>query len=64
MIQVINMSKVQSSYRLRFTPDGHSLKWLATDGHGDVVLSREPEVKPLICLEILLLAPFVPEQLL
>jgi len=64
MMRVINMSKLQSSYRLRFAPDGQSLEWLTTDGHGDVVLSREPEVKPLIRLEILLLAPFVPEQLL
>jgi len=28
------------------------------------VLSQEPEVTPLMRLEIMLLAPFVPEQLL
>lgn len=64
VIRVINISKLQSSYRLRFGPDGQSLEWLATDDQGDVVLSSEPEVTPLMRLETMLLAPFVPEQLL
>ncbi len=62
--RVINISKLQSSYRLRFAPDGQSLEWLATDDQGDVVLSVEPEVTPLMRLEQILLGPFVPEQLL
>jgi cardiolipin synthase C len=64
VIRVINISKLQSSYRLRFAPDGQSLEWLATDGNGEVVLSQEPEVTPFMRLETMLLAPFVPEQLL
>jgi hypothetical protein len=52
------------SYRLRFAPDGHSLEWLATDDQGDVVLSEESEVTPFMRLQHMLLAPFVPEQLL
>jgi putative cardiolipin synthase len=64
VIRVINISKLQSSYRLRFAPDGHSLEWLATDDQGEVVLSVEPEVTPLMRLEQMLLGPFVPEQLL
>jgi cardiolipin synthase C len=64
VIRVINISKLQSSYRLRFAPDGQGLQWLATDDKGDVVLSEEPEVTPLMRLETMLLAPFVPEQLL
>ena len=39
VIRVINISKLQSSYRLRFAPDGQSLEWLATDDQGEVVLS-------------------------
>ena len=39
VIRVINISKLQSSYRLRFGPDGQSLEWLATDDQGEVVLS-------------------------
>ena len=64
VIRVINISKLQSSYRLRFAPDGERLQWLATDDQGEVVLSAEPEVTPFMRLEIMLLAPFVPEQLL
>jgi len=64
VIRVINISKLQSSYRLRFAPDGQSLEWLATDDQGEVVLSAEPEVTPFMRLQTMLLAPFVPEQLL
>jgi putative cardiolipin synthase len=64
VIRVINISKLQSSYRLRFAPDGQSLEWLATDDQGDVVLSQEPEVTPFMRLQQLLASPFVPEQLL
>jgi putative cardiolipin synthase len=64
VIRVINISKLQSSYRLRFAPDGQSLQWLAADDQGEVVLSVEPEVTPVMRLEQMLLAPFVPEQLL
>ena len=64
VIRVINISKLQSSYRLRFAPDGQSLEWLATDGQGEVVLSEEPEVTPFMRLQSMFLAPFVPEQLL
>jgi putative cardiolipin synthase len=64
VIRVINISKLQSSYRLRFAPDGQSLEWLATDDRGEVVLSEEPEVTPSMRLRNMLLAPFVPELLL
>ena len=64
VIRVINISKLQSSYRLRFAPDGQSLEWLATDDQGEVVLSEEPEVTPFMRLQSMFLAPFVPEQLL
>jgi len=64
VIRVINISKLQSSYRLRFGPNGQSLEWLATGNQGEVVLYEEPEVTPFMRLETMLLAPFVPEQLL
>src|SRR5437667_1975385 len=64
VIRVINISKLQSSYRLRFAPDGQSLEWLATDDQGVVVLSAEPEVTPFMRLRNMLFASFVPEQLL
>jgi putative cardiolipin synthase len=64
VIRVINISKLQSSYRLRFASDGQNLEWLATDDRGEVVFSEEPEVTPLMRLHNMLLAPFVPELLL
>jgi putative cardiolipin synthase len=62
VIRVINISKLQSAYRLRFGPDGQSLEWLTMDDDGDVVLLAEPDVTFLMRLENMLLAPFVPEQ--
>jgi putative cardiolipin synthase len=64
VIRVINISKLQSSYRLRFGSDGQSLEWLAMDERGEVVLTSEPEVTPFMRFENMLFAPFVPEQLL
>lgn len=64
VIRVINISKLESSYRLRFAADGQSLEWLATDEQGEVVLTAEPEVTPFMRFQNMLLAPFVPEQLL
>jgi putative cardiolipin synthase len=62
VLRVIHISKLQSAYRLRFGPDGQSLEWLTMDDDGDVVLSEEPDVTPLMRFQNMLLAPFVPEQ--
>ena len=64
VIRAINISKLRSSYRLRFAPDSRNLQWLASDDEGEVVLSSEPEVTPFMRLQNMLFAPFVPEQLL
>jgi putative cardiolipin synthase len=62
VIRVIHISKLQSAYRLRFAGDGQSLEWLTMDDEGDVVLSEEPDVTPLMRFQNMILAPFVPEQ--
>ncbi len=62
VLRVIHISKFQSAYRLRFAPDEQSLEWLTMDDDGDVVLSEEPDVTPVMRLQNMLLAPFVPEQ--
>ncbi|TMH60531.1 MAG: phospholipase D family protein [Betaproteobacteria bacterium] len=62
VLRVIHISKLQSAYRLRFAPDGQNLEWLTMDDEGDVVLSEEPDVTPLMRFQNMLLAPFVPEQ--
>ena len=61
VIRVIHISKLQSAYRVRFARDDQSLEWLTMDDDGDVVLSEEPDVTPLMRLQNMLLAPFVPE---
>jgi putative cardiolipin synthase len=62
VIRVIQISKLQSAYRLRFGPDGKSLQWLTVDEQGDVVLNSEPDVTHLVRLQNMLLSLFVPEQ--
>ena len=62
--RVIDASRLQSSYELRFAPDGQSLQWLLMGAQPEVVLSTEPEVTPFMEFRNMLLAPFVPEQLL
>jgi putative cardiolipin synthase len=64
VIRAIDMSRLHSSYELRFGPDGDSLQWLVMGEQPEVVLSSEPEVTPFMQLRSMLLAPFVPEQLL
>ena len=64
VIRVINMSQQRNAYRVRFASDGNSLEWLASGDQGEVVLVAEPEVTPFMRLQNMLLAPFVPEQLL
>jgi putative cardiolipin synthase len=62
VIRVIQISKLQSAYRLRFGPDGKSLQWLTADEQGEVVLTEEPDVTPFARFQSMLLSPFVPEQ--
>jgi putative cardiolipin synthase len=62
MLRVLNITKLQSAYRLQFGPDGHSLEWLTTDDSGEVVLYAEPDTTFLLRLENMLFSPFVPEQ--
>ena len=61
---VIDASRRQSSYRVRIAPDGTTLQWVAAKGSDDMVLTSEPEVTPIMRLRNMLLAPFVPDQLL
>jgi putative cardiolipin synthase len=62
VIRVIHISKLQSAYRLRFADKSQKLEWLTMDEDGEVVLSEEPDVTPLMRFQNMLLAPFVPEQ--
>ena len=49
---------------MRLSKDGQHIEWLTTDEDKEAVLYNEPESTFLLRLHNLLLAPFVPEQLL
>jgi putative cardiolipin synthase len=63
MMRIINVSKVQNSYRLRLDKDG-AIEWLSTDGEKEVILNTEPESGFFKRIYNRLIAPLVPEMLL
>lgn len=64
MLRVINVSRVQNSYRLRLAKDTGRLEWLTTDGEKEIVLTSEPEATFFQRFYNRLIAPIVPEMLL
>jgi cardiolipin synthase C len=63
LLRIINISKLQSAYRVRLDAQGN-LQWLTMDDEQEMVLTEEPETSPWLRLHNLLVSPFVPEQLL
>lgn len=64
LLRVINVSRVQNSYRLRLAKDTGAVEWLTSDGEKEVVLTSEPEATFLQRFYNRLIAPIVPEMLL
>ncbi len=64
MLRVINISKLESAYRVRQEPKTKALQWLTMDGDNEVILSVEPESSFWLRLHNMLMGWFVPEQLL
>ena len=64
MLRVINISKLQSAYRLRLGKDGGAIEWLTVDDGREVVLTAEPESTWRVRLQNFLFGWAVPEQLL
>ncbi len=64
MLRIINISKLQNSYRLRLAKPAGTLEWLTTDGEQEVVLTTEPESGFFKRFYNSLIAPIVPEMLL
>jgi hypothetical protein len=58
------MSLLHSAYSVGFGPDGQSLQWRLMGKQPEEVFTSEPDVTPTMELRNMLLAPFVPEQLL
>ena len=63
LLRIVNISKLQSAYRLRLDAYGN-LQWLSMDDDKEVVLTEEPEATLWLQLQNMLISPFVPEQLL
>jgi putative cardiolipin synthase len=63
LLRIVNISKLQSAYRVRLDEHGN-LEWLTMDDDKEMVLTEEPEASFWLRLHNLLVSPFVPEQLL
>ena len=63
LLRIVNISKLQSAYRVRLDAYGN-LQWLSMDDDKEVVLTEEPEATLWLQLQNMLISPFVPEQLL
>jgi putative cardiolipin synthase len=64
MLRIINISKLQNSYRLRLAKDNGALQWLTNDGEKEVILTSEPESGFFQRFYNMLISPIVPEMLL
>ena len=62
VLRVINISKLQSAYRVRLGADGHSLEWLTKDDNGEVILHAEPDTTFALRVQSVVFSPFIPEQ--
>ena len=63
LLRIVNISKLQSAYRVRLDSHGN-LEWLSMDDDNEMVLTDEPETTFWLRLHNMLVSPFVPEQLL
>ena len=63
LLRVINISKLDSAYRLRLDPKTGSLEWLTVEDDKEVVLGVEPESTFWLRVHNMLFGWFVPEQL-
>jgi putative cardiolipin synthase len=64
LLRVINISKLEGAYRVRFAPKSTSLQWLTIEDDKEVILTEEPESSFWLRLHNMLLGWFVSDQLL
>jgi putative cardiolipin synthase len=64
VLRLMDLDKLQASYRLMLAPDGEGLIWTASDGEGEVIFDDEPEASFATKFWLDLLAPLAPEELL
>jgi putative cardiolipin synthase len=64
LLRVINISKLESAYRVRFAPKSTDLQWLTIQDDKEMVLTVEPESSFWLRMHNMLLGWFVSDQLL
>jgi putative cardiolipin synthase len=64
LLRVINISKLEGAYKVRFAPKSRDLQWLTIDDDKEVILTVEPESTFWLRLHNMLLGWFVSDQLL
>ncbi len=64
LLRVVNISKLQSAYRVRRDPAGPGLQWLTLDDEGEVILGEEPESTWWMRVHNFFFGFLVPEELL
>ncbi len=64
LLRVINISKLESAYRLRLSPETSRLQWLTIQDDKETILGVEPESSFWLRVHNMLLGWFVPEKLL
>ncbi|MGJ7543585.1 phospholipase D family protein [Variovorax sp. LT1R16] len=64
MLRIINISKLESAYRVRLDGSGGRLEWLSMDDEKELILYDEPESTWRQRFLINLFGPLVPEELL
>jgi putative cardiolipin synthase len=65
MLRLMDLDKLQASYRLRLAPGTDAVQWLAMNDDGEVaVLDEEPDVDLWTLFWLTLLSPLAPEELL
>jgi putative cardiolipin synthase len=64
MLRIINISKIDTAYRLRLSAKSGAIEWLTLDGEKEVILYDEPESTWFERLYKDVIGPLVPEGLL
>jgi putative cardiolipin synthase len=62
LTRIIDIDRLQSAYRVRLAPNGHSLQWLGTDGEKELMLDVEPDTSAWTRFKAWLFSAFVPEE--
>src|SRR5437867_1506217 len=64
VLRLMDLDKLQASYRVLLAEDGQTLNWLTFDEDGETILDKEPDVGFWKKLWLKILAPLAPVELL